>query len=85
MRKVARFKNAPPVAFIFLFGGCFMVKTGQAVKNKTHAPTTVVIKPKKWDNGKGCVYRRVCANRKDAELCVSMHEAGGDRAFILES
>ncbi len=57
-----------------------MVKTGQAVKNKTYAPATVVIKPKK-----GCVRREMFPNRKDAELCVSMREANGDRAFILEN
>lgn len=57
-----------------------MVRTGQAVKNKTYTTATVVIKPKK-----GRVYRMTLANRKDAELCVSMHETAGDRAFILEN
>lgn len=61
-----------------------MVKTGQAIKPKAYNPTTVVIKPKDWNNGKKGVYRMTFPNRKDAELCVSMHEAVGERAFVLE-
>ncbi len=61
-----------------------MVKTGRAVKNKSYAPTTVVVKPKEWNNGKGRVYRIVFASRTEAELCVATHEKVGDRAFILE-
>lgn len=55
-----------------------MVRTGQAVKGKTHAPKIVVIKPKK-----GRVYRIICSDKKDAELCVFMHEKNGDYACIL--
>lgn len=55
-----------------------MIKTGQAAKKPTYNPKIVVVKPRK-----GCVYRIMCENKKDAELCVSMHEAKGDRAFIL--
>lgn len=57
-----------------------MIRVGQAVKHVYTTPTTVVIKPQK-----GCVYRKIFATRQDAELCVSMHEANGEMASILEN
>ena len=56
-----------------------MIRAGQAVKH-VYTPTTVVIKPPK-----GCVYRKTFATRQDAELCVSLHEANGEMASILEN